>query len=78
MSQENVEVVRRAVAEFERGNFWAPEYFNPNVRVRWLDAVGFRSESVGLKEMSDFMRNWLSTFERLSMVAERLIDAGTR
>jgi ketosteroid isomerase-like protein len=24
MSQENVEIVRRAFAEFERGNFWIP------------------------------------------------------
>ena len=42
MSRENVEVVRRAHAEFRRGNFWVPEFFDPNVSIRWLDAVGRR------------------------------------
>ena len=30
MSQENVEVVKRALAEFQRGNFWVPEFFAPD------------------------------------------------
>ena len=36
MSQENVEIVRGAFAEFERGNFWIPEVFDPSIRVVWL------------------------------------------
>ena len=32
MSEENVEIVRRnALMEFERGSFWLPELFDPNV-----------------------------------------------
>ena len=76
MSQENVEVVKRAFAEFQRGNFWVPEFFDPDVRVRWLDAVGAPSETVGLQDMTTFMLNWLGTFDNMSMVAERVVDAG--
>ena len=76
MSQENVEIVKRALAEFQRGNFWVPEFFEPDVRIRWLDAVGAPSETVGLQDMSTFMLNWLGTFDNMSMVAERVIDAG--
>ncbi len=76
MSQENVEIVKRALAEFQRGNFWVPEFFEPDVRIRWLDAVGAPSETVGLQGMSTFMLNWLETFDNMSMVAERVVDAG--
>jgi hypothetical protein len=53
MSEENVEIVRRAFAQFEQGNFWVPEFFDPSVRIRWLDAVGTESETVGLQAMSE-------------------------
>ena len=76
MSQENVEIVKRAFTEFQRGNFWVPEFFEPNVRIRWLDVVGGPSETVGLQDMSDFMLNWLETFDSMSMVAEQVVDAG--
>jgi ketosteroid isomerase-like protein len=76
MSQENVEVVRRAYAEFEQGNFWMPEFFDPSVRIKWLDAVGTESETVGLQAMSDFMQNWLEVHDNLTLTAERIIDAG--
>jgi len=76
MSQENVEVVKRALAEFQRGNFWVPEFFEPDVRIRWLDAVGAPSETGGLRDMGNFMLNWLETFDNMSMVAERVVDAG--
>jgi ketosteroid isomerase-like protein len=76
MSQENVETVKRAFAEFQRGNFWVPEFFEPDVRIRWLDAVGSPSETVGVQDMSTFMLNWLETFDDVSLVAERVVDAG--
>ena len=43
MPQENVEIVRRVSADFERGNFWVPDVWDPNVRVVWLDALAARS-----------------------------------
>jgi len=76
MSQENVEVVRGAFAEFERGNFWIPEIFDPNVRVVWLPVVGGEVETVGLEGMSRMMKDWVRSWEQITTVAEQLFDAG--
>jgi ketosteroid isomerase-like protein len=76
MSQENVEIVRRAFGEFARGNFWTPEFFDPGVRIRWLDAVGTEAETVGLQAMGSFVLNWLESWDELTLAAERIIDAG--
>jgi len=76
MSQENVEIVKRALAEFQRGKFWVPEFFEPDVRIRWVDAVGQPSETVGLQDMGTFMLSWLEAFDDMSMAAERVDDAG--
>jgi len=78
MSQENVEVVRRAFAEFEQGNFWVPEVFDPSVRIEWLDPLGVVgvSETVGLEQLGAALRIWLESWDRLTMIADRLIDAG--
>ena len=77
MSQENVEVVRRAFAEFERGNFWVPEFFDPSVRVAWLDATpGGEAESVGLDGMTRTVGEWVRSWERVTLTAERITDAG--
>ena len=77
MSQENVEVVRRAFAEPERGNFWVPEFFHPNVRVVWLDplAAGKR-ETEGLDGLSQGIKGWVTSFDNVTTEAERIIDAG--
>jgi ketosteroid isomerase-like protein len=77
VSSENVEIVRRAFAEFERGNFWVPEFFDPDIRIVWLDAfpVG-EAESVGLEALSQGMKRWLEPFEDVTTRAERIIDAG--
>ena len=37
MSQENEVAVRGAFAEFGRGNFWVPQFFDPAIRVLWLE-----------------------------------------
>ena len=77
MSQENVEVVRRAFAEFERGNFWIPEDFDPSVRVVWLSPIaGGEPETVGLDAMGRTVKEWLHSWEQVTLVAERFIDAG--
>ncbi|MBA2764161.1 MAG: nuclear transport factor 2 family protein, partial [Thermoleophilaceae bacterium] len=76
MSQENVEIVRRVFAEMERGNFSIPQFFDPGVRVKWLDAVGAESETVGLQAMGQFMTDWLEVAEDMVLAAERIIDAG--
>jgi ketosteroid isomerase-like protein len=76
MSRENVEVVRRAHAEFERGNFWLTEIFDPSVRVVWLGAVGMEDETVGLPDLSRVLMDWMRSWDQATTVAERIIDAG--
>jgi ketosteroid isomerase-like protein len=76
VSQENVEVVRGAQAEFARGNFWVTEIFDPSVRVVWLPITGGDSETVGLDGMARAMKDWMQSWEQVTSVAERVIDAG--
>jgi ketosteroid isomerase-like protein len=77
MSQENVEVVQSAFAEFERGNFWLPEVFDPSVRITWLVALGpIPAQSVGLEQLGSALKAWLESWERVTLTAERFIDAG--
>ena len=77
MSQENVEIVRRAFGEFEQGNFWVPEVFDPSVRIQWLDAMpGGTTETVGLEQLAASLRGWFESWDRVTLTAERLIDAG--
>jgi ketosteroid isomerase-like protein len=76
MLETNLEIVGRLFSQFEKGNFWVPEFFDPNVRVVWLDGVGVEAETTGLQAMSDLMMSWLEPHDRLTLTAERLIDAG--
>ena len=76
MSQENVEIVRGAQAEFARGNFWVPQIFDPSVRVVWLPVAGGEPETVGLDGMARMMKNWMQSWKQVTSVAERVIDAG--
>ena len=76
MSQENVEVVRGAQAEFARGNFWVPEIFDPSVRMVWLPGWTAASETVGLDDLARVMKDWMQSWEQVTSVAERVIDAG--
>jgi ketosteroid isomerase-like protein len=76
VSQQNVEVVRGVQAEFARGNFWVPEFFDPSVRVVWLPLVDGESETVGLDGMARAMKDWMQSWEQVTSVAERVVDAG--
>jgi ketosteroid isomerase-like protein len=76
MSQENVEIVRRAHAEFERGNFWIPEIFDPRIRIVWLPVAGGETETVGFDGMARATKDWMQAWEQVTAVAERVIDAG--
>ena len=80
MSQENVEVVRRVFAHFERGDFTAPELsdlLDPDIRIEWLGGVvGMETETVGLREATEFIQSWRESFERITQRAERIVDAG--
>ena len=77
MSEENVEIVRRLYAEWEKGNFSPTEAFDPRVRVVWVDPMlAQRSETIGLRETTRNMRGFLDAYDRLTATAERIVDAG--
>ena len=76
MSQENVEIVRNAFMEFERGNFWLPEIFDPNVRFLGLRHGLDESEAVGLEGMGAAMKDWFEAWEQTTLAAEQILDAG--
>jgi ketosteroid isomerase-like protein len=77
MSQENVEVVERAYAHFERGNFWPEDVFHPHVRVAWAsDLITGGRESVGVEQFAQDTKEWLGPWEGATATAERIIDVG--
>lgn len=79
MSQEDVEIVRRAYAEFERGNFWVPGVFDPSIRVVWLSPIaGGEPESIGLDAMGNTVKEWMRSWDQVTNVPEQIIDAGDR
>jgi ketosteroid isomerase-like protein len=80
MSQENVEIVRRFFAAFDRGGLdGLAEFSHPEIS--WRAAEG-AIDDVGLMEgpdaLRDYYRQWEETFEKLRMEVEELLDAGDR
>ena len=75
MSEENVGIVRGVYSEFQDGNFSLPASLDPNIRIIWLDVVGGETETVGVQAMGKVMGIWADVYERLTLTAERLIDA---
>lgn len=72
-----MEVVQTAFAEFDRGNFWVPEVFDPSVRIVWLETLGpIPAQSVGLEQLGSVLKAWFESWERVTLTAERFIDAG--
>jgi ketosteroid isomerase-like protein len=77
MSEENVEITRRMYAEWERGNFWTGNYFDPDVRVTWVDPIlAPRPETQGIDELTDGYIEFLRTWETITARAEQILDAG--
>jgi uncharacterized protein len=77
VSQENVEIVRRAFAYEVYGvgdRAEAEAIFDPNVVMNPSDEM----PSYGLDAMRDDFARWASAFEALEVSAEEFIDAGDR
>ncbi len=75
MSQENVEGVRRIYAEWERGNFWTPEFFDPEVHVRWASPIFTQqAETHGTEALTKAVQGMLDAYEQVTATAERIID----
>jgi len=75
MSQENVEVVRRAIAYEYYGvgdRAEAEAIFDPEVVLNPID----EDASSGFDAMRADMERWASAFEQLEVTIEEIIDAG--
>src|SRR3954453_16235033 len=78
MSDENLDVVRRAIDAYNRRDFEAIRALNdPAVEVDWSASRGLGAGIYrGEDEVIDFMRDFLDTFEYVRMDADRYIDSG--
>jgi len=78
MSQENVEVVRRAIAAYNRRDFEAIRDLNhPDVQVDWSASRGLAAGVYqGQEEVMRFYQDFLETFEEVHFEPERFIESG--
>jgi ketosteroid isomerase-like protein len=75
MSDENVEVVRRFVAAYLRGDIdEALTYFDPDVVYKRVEEAAVQ----GLVEMRASWERWEADWEDLETIPEDFIDAGDR
>jgi ketosteroid isomerase-like protein len=78
MSEENVEVVRRAwEAYHRRDNEAALALYDPTIEIDPSEQTGIDAGVYrGLEGVQDFFRNWLSSFGDLRTEVEEWIGAG--
>jgi len=77
MSRENVEFVRAVYAEWERGNFSAGvDRYDPDAVL--VQGEGFPEAGwyQGLAGFANYMHTFLDAWEKVTIEAEELIDAG--
>jgi ketosteroid isomerase-like protein len=91
MSQENVDRVRRLYAEWAQGHFGTTgNYFDPAVEFQWSWPSAGQWTSLarriadsegrvrGLDQLYDVWRDWLKTWERFTVEAEKFIEVDDR
>jgi ketosteroid isomerase-like protein len=77
MSEENVDIVRRVLAEWQKGNFAVADAFDPHVRVVWAEPIfAQQAKTLGIRETTRNMQELLAAYEHVTASAERIIDAG--
>jgi ketosteroid isomerase-like protein len=78
MSQENVEIVRRAIEAWTRRDLdGALQDLHPDAEVDWSESFGVqRGVYRGIGEISRFWKEWLELFEKIDVRPEAFIDAG--
>ena len=77
MSRENVEFLRAVYAEWGRGNFSAGvDRYDPEAVL--VQGEGFPEAGTyqGLEGFADYMHTFLDAWEKVTIEAEELIDAG--
>jgi ketosteroid isomerase-like protein len=78
MSEENVEIVRRSIAVYNRRDLEALRGINhPNVELDWSASIGLEARVYqGREQVLSFYENYLDTFEEIDIQADRFIEAG--
>src|SRR5215207_4539313 len=78
MSQENVELVRRAIDAYNRRDVDALRALNhPDVEIDWSASIGPEPRIYrGQEEAADFVRDLRGTFERVRILPDRFIESG--
>jgi ketosteroid isomerase-like protein len=76
MSEENVEIVRRAFQYLVSGHGGSEVQasFDPNVVMKPVET----GETYGVNAIRDNFDRWQSTFDELEVTVEEMIDAGDR
>jgi ketosteroid isomerase-like protein len=78
MSQENVEIVQRTYAAFERGDLGALlDDVHPEV-VSWAHPRGDEGRYEGRDGVVRFITEWLEPFDEFTQVPEEFRDAGDK
>ena len=78
MSQENVEIVQRSIAAYNRRDFEAlRELSHAKMEVDWSASRGLEAGVYrGLEEVLGFYRNFLDMFEQVDVQPTRFIKSG--
>ena len=77
MSRENVELVRRSIAAYNRRDFEAMKMLNsPDVEVDWSVSRGLQAGVYqGTEAVLGFYRNFLELFEEVNIEPDRFIES---
>lgn len=75
---ENVELVKRSLAAYNRRDFEAMRGMSlPDVKVDWSASRGLEAGIYqGVEDVIGFYRNFLDTFEKVAIEPDRFIESG--
>jgi ketosteroid isomerase-like protein len=78
MTEQNVELVRRAIDAYNRRDFETMERLNhSDIELDWSASRGLQAGVYhGWEEVRRFYDNFLDTFEKVKMDPERFIESG--
>jgi uncharacterized protein len=78
MTEQNVELVRRAIDAYNRRDFETMERLNhSDIELDWSASRGLQAGVYhGWEEVRRFYDNFLDTFEKVEMDPERFIESG--
>jgi ketosteroid isomerase-like protein len=76
VAEENVEVLRRLYASWERGDMRAFDVWDVNVEVSWIgtETPGIAGEYRGVDELSAAISRYLEALADLRIKAERIVE----